>query len=98
MSQQKYPTPRAAIDALYATLRSILDDGYSVKGIDPGKVAIFPDEPPRMTSEKPSPAPMPVLFPAAASGDVCSTCGGSNIVRTGACHTCTDCGSTTSCG
>ena len=30
-------------------------------------------------------------------GDLCKTCGGM-LIRTGTCHTCTQCGDTTGCG
>jgi hypothetical protein len=32
------------------------------------------------------------------TGDVCPTCGGINMARSGACLTCQDCGSTSGCG
>ncbi len=31
-------------------------------------------------------------------GRVCAACGGSNMVRTGTCHSCTDCGASDGCG
>ena len=37
----------------------------------------------------------PVLSP---TGDVCDTCGGSNMKRAGACLVCVDCGSSGGCG
>lgn len=38
--------------------------------------------------EKPKPLP---------TGEICRTCGGL-MVRTGTCHTCTQCGDSTGCG
>lgn len=34
----------------------------------------------------------------AFTGDVCPTCGGSKMIRAGACATCLDCGSSSGCG
>lgn len=46
--------------------------------------------------KKPVPRrPPPSLAP---TGDICRTCGGCNLVRTGACLTCQDCGTNEGCG
>jgi ribonucleoside-diphosphate reductase alpha chain len=44
--------------------------------------------------EKPVPAPLPAYMSA---GEICSFCGGL-MIRTGSCHTCTQCGNNTGCG
>lgn len=38
------------------------------------------------------------MVPLSATGEVCSCCGGVNLVRAGACNVCLDCGTSGGCG
>lgn len=41
---------------------------------------------------------LPASAPIKPTGQMCSECGNFNLVRSGTCMTCHDCGSTTGCG
>ena len=86
---KKYPTEDSAMAALVDTVRSILDDGYRVKGIDPAQVVIEP-------SESSPPAPAVDVARSGYSGNL-SVCCGAPTEQKGTCEYCMACGSSSGC-
>lgn len=99
-----YENAREAANALATRIREIVQDGYSIQGLDITKVQIFPDkdfdgmEPLEPTDDPPKPVtPAPVgVLASGFDGDI-SQCCAAPAERRGTCLYCTACGSSNGC-
>lgn len=95
-----FPTSKDAMGHLQETISEILSDGWSVRGIDPAKVEIFPDHPDQSNAMSPDtpdpPEPAASLAASGFNGDI-SDCCHAPAEQRGTCKYCTNCGSSNGC-
>lgn len=88
----KYTNENEAIKALAGVILSILDDGYTVRGLDVSRVSITRNATPTAEPEPPSAPAIPSGY-----GGTLSTCCGALTERKGTCEYCVSCGLSNGC-